>query len=106
MEGTTLFQKHTQMSKSGPEQSETLALTPCKQQHCCINSVLGAFLLLLLIFSFLFHFIDIHDCQMAQRLIAHIEMIMCQDVPQQAEGLPQWPTVNYLLYSWLSPCSL
>ena len=29
--------------------------------------------------------IDMHDCQMAQRLIAHIETVMCQDVSQQTE---------------------
>ena len=31
-------------------------------------------------------FIDIHDCQMAQHLIAHIETLMCQDVSQQIES--------------------
>ena len=31
---------------------------------------------------------DIHDCPMAQRLIAHIETLMCQDVSQQIESPP------------------
>ena len=30
----------------------------------------------------------------------------CQSGSGGPQYLPQWPTVNNLLYSWLSPCSL
>ena len=74
-QGYLHFPKAAQVSKTNAKHSESHA--PSKCQHCSIKSQLGVFLLLLRRFSFLVNFIDIHHCQMAQRLIAHIRTVMC-----------------------------
>jgi len=66
------------VAKSGPKHSETRTLTPCKDQHSRIDSWVGMFLVLLLKFPFLVHFMGVHNCHTAQCLIAHIETLMHQ----------------------------
>ena len=61
-------------------------LTACKDKHSSVISWVVMLLLLLLTFPHFVHFIGIHDCQMAQRLITRIETIICCDVSQQTEG--------------------
>ena len=75
--GNLIFQKVSKLANHYIKHKTMHLLTPCKDGHNIIVSCVVKLLLLLIIFPLFVHFIDIHDCQMAQCLFTHIETIVC-----------------------------
>ena len=84
--GNLIFQKFSNLANGYIKHKTMHLLTPYKDGHNIIISFVVKLLLLLVTFPLYVHFIDIHDCQMAQCLITHIVTIVCYDVSQQIEG--------------------
>ena len=80
------FPKALKVAKPRTKHKEVHLPTPCKHERNRMTSWVVLLLLLLLTFPLFVHSIDIHDCQMAQRLTPHIKTIMCLVVSQQTEG--------------------
>ena len=70
--GNLIFQKVSKLANRYIKHKTMHLLTPCKDGHNIIISCVVKLLLLLVTFPLFVHFIDIHDCQMAQCLITHI----------------------------------
>ena len=85
--GNLLFQRLQQWQNPEANTKECISRRPAKMNtaesfqwwSCCQPPPLFTF-------PPFVHFIDIHKCRMAQRLITHIETMMCSDVSQQTEG--------------------
>ena len=75
--GNLIFQKASKVANRYIKHKRMHLLTPCKDGHKIIISCVVKLLLLLVTFPLFVHFIDVHDCQMAQCLITHIETIVC-----------------------------
>ena len=75
--GNLIFQKASKVANRHIKHKRMHLLTPCKDGHNIIISCMVKLLLLLVTFPLFVHFIDIHDCQMAQCLITLIETIVC-----------------------------
>ena len=84
--GNLIFENAWKLANRYIKHKTMHLLTPCNDGHNIIISYVVKLLLRLVTFPLFVHFIDIHDCQMVQCLIIHIETIVCWDVSQQTEG--------------------
>ena len=75
--GNLIFQKLSKLTNLYIKHKTMHLPTLCKDGHRIIISCVVKLLLLLVTCSLFVHFIDIHDCQIAQRLITHIGTIVC-----------------------------